>query len=305
MPVSVAPESPLHPEARALLEASHAYSASLYRPEENFVLSVEDLCAPDIRFFAARADGRVVGTAALARRDGYGEVKSMFAAPESRGQGVADALLRRLMVEAVVLGLPLIRLETGPLNHAAMRVYARHGFRRCGAFGDYPDAPSSVFFERPTPALHRMTPDGDMAPVHALLTRAFAFMAGVIDPPSSMNRLKPDGLATEAGRAELWVVDCPVEGILACMILTDKGETLYLGKLAVADAWRGSGLARVMIDHAVTRARALGRPTVTLQTRVELTANHATFQRLGFVETGRTAHPGYTRPTTVNFSRPV
>lgn len=305
MPVSVAPESPLHPEARALLEASHAYSASLYRPEENFVLSVEDLCAPDIRFFAARADGRVVGTAALARRDGYGEVKSMFAAPESRGQGVADALLRRLMVEAVVLGLPLIRLETGPLNHAAMRVYARHGFRRCGAFGDYPDAPSSVFFERPAPALRRMTPQDDMAPVHALLTRAFADMEGVIDPPSSMNRLTPAGLATEAGRAELWVVDCPVQGVLACMILTDKGDTLYLGKLAVAGDWRGSGLARVMIEHAVTRARALGRPTVTLQTRVELTANHAVFERLGFVETGRSAHPGFSRPTTVHFSRPI
>ena len=54
MPVTVTPESPRHPEATALLHASHAYSASLYKPEENFVLSVDDLCAPDIRFFAAR-----------------------------------------------------------------------------------------------------------------------------------------------------------------------------------------------------------------------------------------------------------
>jgi GNAT superfamily N-acetyltransferase len=202
-------------------------------------------------------------------------------------------------------GLPLLRLETGPLNHAAMRVYAQHGFRRCGAFGAYPDAPSSVFFERPTPALRRMTPEDDMAPVHALLTGAFAFMEGVIDPPSSMNRLTPAGLATEAGKAELWVIEGQTEGVLACMILTDRGETLYLGKLAVAQDWRGSGLARVMIDHAVARARALGRPAVTLQTRVELTGNHRAFQKLGFVETGRTAHPGYTRPTTVNFSRQV
>jgi ribosomal protein S18 acetylase RimI-like enzyme len=301
MPVTVTPESPRHPEATALLHASHAYSASLYKPEENFVLSVDDLCAPDIRFLAARVEGRIVGTAALALRDGYGEIKSMFVAPEARGLGVAGALMRRLIAEGVAQRLPMLRLETGPLNHDAMRMYARHGFARCGVFGDYPDSPASVFMERATPALRRLTPDDDMAPVHALLTGAFAYMDGVIDPPSSMTRMTPADLGAEAGRAELWVLDGP----LACMILTDKGDTLYLGKLAIAGDWRGTGLARVMIEHAVTRAKALGRPSVTLQTRVELTGNQRAFQGLGFQESGRTAHPGYGRPTSITYTRAV
>lgn len=294
-------DSPRNPQATALLHASHAYSASLYAPEDNFVLSIDDLCAPGIRFFTAVLDGRVIGTAALALHEGYGEIKSMFVAPEARGQGAVDALLRRLIAEGVALGLPLLRLETGPLNHAAMRVYARHGFVPCGRFGDYPGGPASVFMERGLPALRRMAPDGDMRPVHALLSEAFATMEGVIDPPSSMNRMTPGDLAEEAGRAELWVIDGP----LACMILTVKGETLYLGKLAVAHDWRGSGLARVMIEQAVARAKALGLASVSLQTRVELTANQAAFQALGFVETGRTAHAGYPRPTSISYARTV
>ena len=145
-----------------------------------------------------------------------------------------------------------------------------------------------------------MSPDEDMTPVHALLTQAFAYMDAVIDPPSSLGRMTTADLTAEARAQELWVLD---PGPAACMILTDKGDTLYLGKLAVAASQRGQGLARVMVDHAVTRARALSRPSVTLQTRVELTANQAAFQAMGFAEIGRTAHKGYDRPTSITYRR--
>ena len=52
-------------------------------------------------------------------------------------------------------------------------------------------------------------------------------------------------------------------------------------------------------------AVALHLPVLELQTRVELTENHATFRALGFVEVARTAHPGYDRPTSITFRRPV
>ncbi len=145
-----------------------------------------------------------------------------------------------------------------------------------------------------------MGPDEDMTPVHTLLTAAFASMDGIIDPPSSLGRMTPADLAAEAQASELWVLE---PGPVACMILTDKGDTLYMGKLAVAASHRGQGLSRVMIDHAAARARALGRPSVTLQTRVELTANHAAFRAMGFAEIARTAHPGYDRPTSITYRR--
>lgn len=149
-----------------------------------------------------------------------------------------------------------------------------------------------------------MAPDEEMGPVHALLTRAFAYMEGRIDPPSSLGRMGVGDLARQAAEAELWVIEGN-RGPLACMILTPREDTLYLGKLAVAQTARGHGLAGRLIAHGLDRARALGLPSVSLQTRVELVENHAAFTAMGFEMTGTTAHPGYDRPTTVNFRRMV
>ena len=297
MPLTVSADSPRSPQASALLRQSLAYLQSLYPPEENFHLSIDALCAPDILFFTAALDGQVVGTAALALRPDHAEVKSMFVAPRARGRGAAGALLTRLIAEAKARALP-INLETGPRNTEALALYARHGFTRRGPFGGYGESPSSIFMERLVP--RRLDGDQDMAPVHALLLASFAYMDGVIDPPSSMMRMTPDDLRRDAVRNELWVLG---DGPLACMILTQKPGTLYLGKLAVAEDARGRGLSRVMVDHAVRRARALGLPAVTLQVRVELTRNQAAFRAMGFREVARTAHEGYARATSITFVR--
>ncbi|MDE4131853.1 GNAT family N-acetyltransferase [Phaeobacter sp. QD34_3] len=133
-----------------------------------------------------------------------------------------------------------------------------------------------------------------------LIRSSFAFMEGRIDPPSSMRDLTPQSLAEQCRKGEIWVIGTPP---LACMFLTPKQDCLYLGKLAVAESSRGMGLARSLIDHALRRARDLGLPAVELQTRVELVENHAAFARLGFVQTGSTAHPGFDRPTSLVFRR--
>lgn len=147
--IHVAPASPFDPPVRALLEASHALMQSLYDPEANHYLSLDALAAPHITLFAAASDGLTLGTGALARCDGYGEVKSMFTAPQARGKGVADAILTRIADAARAEGVPLLRLETGTGLDAAHRLYARHGFSPRGPFGDYPQADTSIFMEKP------------------------------------------------------------------------------------------------------------------------------------------------------------
>lgn len=141
--------------------------------------------------------------------------------------------------------------------------------------------------------------DPRLADVLALIRTCFAYMDGIIDPPSSVHRLTLEGLHTISRTAEIWATPS------ACMILTPQDDTLYLGKLAVAEKARGKGLARSMTAHAVQRAKALKRPTLTLQTRIELTANHKTFKALGFYETARGAHEGYDHPTHITFVRKV
>ncbi|MBI1217306.1 MAG: GNAT family N-acetyltransferase [Rhodobacteraceae bacterium] len=144
----------------------------------------------------------------------------------------------------------------------------------------------------------------DWGAVLALIRDAFAGMEGRIDPPSSMHRLTEADIAAQAETGEVWVIEAAGAPV-ACIFLTVKPGSLYLGKLAVADDWRGRGLARRLVETAAARARALGLPALELQTRVELTENHATFRAMGFTMTAATAHEGYTRPTSLTFRKPL
>ncbi|NDV01959.1 GNAT family N-acetyltransferase [Pseudoroseicyclus sp. CLL3-39] len=127
-------------------------------------------------------------------------------------------------------------------------------------------------------------------------------MEGRIDPPSSMLRLTLTEVEAQAAGGEVWAIGAPVT---ACLFLTPKPPSLYLGKLAVAASARGRGLARTLISEAEARARALGLAQLELSTRVELADNHAAFAALGFTEAARTSHPGYARPTSITYRRPV
>ena len=145
MPLTIEYADPKHPEIISLLQQSHALMLSLYSAEENYFLSVDALCAPHIRFFGARLEGRFVGCGALALMEGYGELKSMFTDPSARGQGVAKSILAAIESEAQRNGLDRIALETGWLLKEAVALYRRLGFRESSPFGNYPDSPASLF----------------------------------------------------------------------------------------------------------------------------------------------------------------
>ena len=140
--------NPHDPQATALLQASHALMQSLFPPEDNAYLSIDELCGADVHFFAARRGTILRGTGALAVKDGYGEIKSMFVDPDARGQGVADAILRTLEDLAHETGLDEMKLETGNTLRSAHKLYERHGFVLCSPFGDYTANASSIFMKK-------------------------------------------------------------------------------------------------------------------------------------------------------------
>ena len=140
--------------------------------------------------------------------------------------------------------------------------------------------------------------------LHALLMRSFAYMAGRIDPPSSLLAMNADSLAAKA-RNETLVLATDGDALIGCAFLKIEDDRLYVGKVAVDAAWRGRGIARRLFALAEDWAVRNGLSHIELQTRVELTENHETFGRLGFFKTAETAHAGYDRPTSITMRKPV
>ncbi len=151
--------------------------------------------------------------------------------------------------------------------------------------------------------VERLEPD--FAPwndVLALVRRSFAYMDDIIDPPSSAHRLTVEGLRAKA-RREMAFAAYDDGSLVGCVFVELRRDHAYVGKLAIDPAHQRGGLGRLLLEAAEAQARGLGLKALELQTRVELTGNHAAFARLGFHETGRTAHPGFDRPTSVTMQK--
>jgi GNAT superfamily N-acetyltransferase len=83
--------------------------------------------------FIARADAKAVGFATLdwkwsslkGARIGY--LEDLFVDPETRGKGIADALIEVCAARCRELGMPALEWMTAPDNHRAQKVYNRTG----------------------------------------------------------------------------------------------------------------------------------------------------------------------------------
>jgi putative acetyltransferase len=140
-------------EVRLLIDELEAVLAAEYPPEQRHGLALDAIFQPHVRFFLARLDGAAVGCGGVALFPDFAEVKRMYVRDAARARGIADAILARLEQEVQSAGLSLLRLETGTRQIAAMRLYARTGFKACAAFGEYalmaPNAiVNSVFLEK-------------------------------------------------------------------------------------------------------------------------------------------------------------
>jgi GNAT superfamily N-acetyltransferase len=96
-------------------------------------------------FLIAYCNGKPIGCGAVRKLDSdTAEIKRMYVAPEARGGGIGKRILLALEEETRRLGVRRLVLETGERQHEAMALYARFGFARIPAFGEYVDSPLSV-----------------------------------------------------------------------------------------------------------------------------------------------------------------
>ena len=141
-------ETPDQPEVVHLLTARDALLGALYPPESCHRLDLAGLLRPEVTFLVARQGNMVVGCGAVVRKDGYGEIKSMFVDETTRGTGAGRALLAAVEARAHASGLAVLRLETGIHQQAALGLYRAAGYREVEPFGDYRPDPLSVFMEK-------------------------------------------------------------------------------------------------------------------------------------------------------------
>ena len=138
----------------------------------------------------------------------------------------------------------------------------------------------------------------DWQNVFELVLATFSYMEYRIDPSSSAHRLTVDAIRTRSEDGVLRLAEAGAKRV-GCVFLTRRPDVMYLGKLAVETARQGQGIGRQLFKVAADAARAEGYREFELQARVELTENHVAFAAMGFRETGRTAHAGSDRSTSM------
>jgi len=140
--------------AAALIQSLNSELSGRY-PEEganHFRLDPQEVAEGHGAFYVAYKEDQPVGCGALRLLDaGTAEIKRMYVAPGTRGQGIGRRLLDSLESEARRLGARRLVLETGDRQPEALALYARAGFSRIPAFGEYMGSPLSVCMGKALP----------------------------------------------------------------------------------------------------------------------------------------------------------
>jgi GNAT superfamily N-acetyltransferase len=142
-----------HDPAASLVSAMRAEMSALYdeldidAPDMPWAGPLE-LGPPGGAFLVGfDATGRPICCGGLKRlSDDTCEIKRMYVITEARRRGVGRQLLTALESEALELGYGVVRLDTGPRQPDAERMYRRAGYRAIGNFNANPMA--SFFGEK-------------------------------------------------------------------------------------------------------------------------------------------------------------
>lgn len=131
---------PREPEAAALITAMTAEITAIYdrRIDGHGHFKPEDVLVPRSGFYVGRVDGEAVVCGGFRPLElGIAEIKRMFVAAEHRGRGHSKKMLQLLEREAHESGYTTVRLETRPLQHAAIALYEQLGYLRIPGYGIY------------------------------------------------------------------------------------------------------------------------------------------------------------------------
>lgn len=134
--------------ARSLLAAMTAELDDLYAKIpgslESIPVTAEQMSPPEGSFLVVANAGKAIACGGVKRLDpATAEIKRMYVRPSDRGAGIGAVLLAALENECSRLGYRRVRLDTGPEQPAAKRIYERAGYR---TIPDYNNNPYAAFW---------------------------------------------------------------------------------------------------------------------------------------------------------------
>lgn len=133
---------------RALADSPDAFARRLADeralPAEHWQQRLKDTDAATFLAVTEEADvGLAVGSRWDDRENAAG-LFSMWVAPEARGQGAGDLLVKSVVAWAAGGGFARLILEVGDDNAPAIRLYERHGFEPTGLTTALPEPRSHI-----------------------------------------------------------------------------------------------------------------------------------------------------------------
>jgi predicted N-acetyltransferase YhbS len=151
----------------------------------------------------------------------------------------------------------------------------------------------------------RAAVEADAPALAATIARSFAQYRGKLVPESGAFRETAASIAAELKHgAGAFVAERNGE-TLGCVMTKPREGDLYFGRLSVLPVARGLGVAGRLVAAVEAEARRLGLAGVRLGVRVVLADNQRLFASMGYLETGREAHPGFDHPTSINMRKPL
>ena len=154
-------------------------------------------------FVATREEGDLLGYALLhlRQRTRLARLYSLAVSPEARGFGIGKLLIQACEKKAVKKGKMLLRLEVSDVNHNAIALYQKMGYKE---FGHY-----DAYYEDQTDAIRmqkRLRHAGDEQTTRAIpwLAQGTPFTCGPASLQMVLSSMHPDYLATPNDELEIW-----------------------------------------------------------------------------------------------------
>ena len=137
----------------------------------------------------------------------------------------------------------------------------------------------------------RMAVGGDASEIRRIAREAYAkYIPRIGREPAPMVADYDADVAAQ--RAVVIEADAKLCGY---MVAWPESDAYFIENIGIEPQHQGSGLGRLLIEHAVSEARRAGLDALSLYTNEAMTENLAMYAHIGFLETHRLSEHGFRR----------